>query len=118
MRRIVVIVLVTFGLTGCVPQRMNDGMQSLVGQNIQAAVAKLGYPDTQRTMLGDTIYIWSTSSQGGALAVAMSPTMSAVVPLNFNCTIQIATTSDGTIKQAQWSGNADGCRGYASALAR
>ena len=112
MKRIAAFVLAVLDLAGCVPQRMDDGLQSLIGQNIQAAVGKLGYPDGQRTMLGDTIYIWNTGHQG-ALPIA-----GTVVPFSFNCTIQIATTPDGTIKQPQWAGNVDGCRGYATVLAR
>jgi hypothetical protein len=118
MRKIAALVVAALGLPGCVPQRMDEGLQALAGQNIQAAVAKLGYPDSQRTMLGDTIYIWSTRGPGGAVAVAISPTMGAVLPISFNCTIQIATAADGTIKQTQWTGNPDGCRAYAGELAR
>jgi hypothetical protein len=116
--RKVLLMLGALGLAGCMQQRMNNGLQALVGQNIQVAVAELGYPDTQRTMFGDTIYIWSASGPGGAIALQTSPTMTAFMPLRANCTIQIATAPDGTIKQGSWRGNQAGCQPYMSQLAQ
>lgn len=102
-------------VTACVSDHMNQGLNALIGQNIRVAVEKLGYPDSQRTMLGDNIYIWSTHSGGGAVAAAITPTMSVAVPLNFNCTIQIAVQAN-IIKNITWRGDPDGCRAYARAL--
>jgi hypothetical protein len=36
------------------------------------------------------------------------------VPVAAQCTVQIATTPDGTIKSYQWAGNQIGCRRYSS----
>jgi hypothetical protein len=132
MPRAIVLVFIVFGLSACVARNMNDGLQGLVGQNIQAAVARLGYPDGQRTILGDTIYVWSSNHSGvlpmttmsstsgmvGTMPVYGSTTGTAFVPVSFNCTIQIGVDANGTIKNYQWSGNNAGCRNYASALNR
>jgi hypothetical protein len=132
MKKLVVLVVVAFTLSGCVSQRMNEGLNNLMGQNIQVAVDRLGYPDGQRTMLGDTIYVWSashntmlpmsttsmTSGSVGTLPVYGTTTNTSFVPANLNCTIQISTFPDKTIKSYQWSGNNGGCSPYANALVR
>lgn len=130
MKRIAALFLALLGLSGCVSQNMNNGLQSLVGQDIHAAVARLGYPSAQREMLGDTIYVWGTSQSGvlpmtetnfttgnvGMTPFSGSTTSTTFVPVNYNCTIQLATDKDGTIKSWQWSGNMGGCMRYANAL--
>lgn len=130
MKRPILMVGVVICLTGCVEQNMNDGLRQLKGQNISVAVAKLGYPDTQRTMLGDVIYVWTsshdttlflpstatTSGTVGNTPVYGTTTTTEAVPANFNCTIQMATDASGQIKSTQWSGNMGGCEPYANAL--
>jgi hypothetical protein len=130
VKRLIFVVLLIVPLASCVSSRLNDGLQSLVGKNIQAAVARLGYPDGQRTMLGDTIYIWHTSQNVSLPVTTTSTTTGTVgtapiygsttntqwVPENFNCIVQIATDRNGTIKSYQWSGNMGGCERYASAF--
>lgn len=119
-------------LTGCVSEQLNKGLGFMVGQNIQYAVSRLGYPDAQREMLGDTLYIWSSSHN---VALPMATTQSTYgtvgnvpvygtttgmtyIPANFNCTIQLAVGADQTIKSWQWSGNMGGCEQYAQRLAQ
>lgn len=98
-----------------------------MGQNIRAAVAHLGYPDGQRTVMGDTVYVWSTSRNVAFPMTTTSTTTGMVgntpvygttsstnfVPMAFQCTVQIATNADGTIKSYQWEGNQGGCQRYA-----
>lgn len=124
--------LLALALAACATRQLNEGLKGLMGQNIQTAVSRLGYPDGQRTMMGNTIYIWSgshsaaiplmttssTSGMVGGTPVYGTTTNTNWVPVNYNCTIQIATDSDGVIKSYQWSGNEGGCRQYANAISR
>jgi hypothetical protein len=117
-------------LSGCVSMYMDKYLMPLVGQNIHAAVAKLGYPDSQRTMLGDTIYVWERSHHGvmvlptvttttGNVAgepVALNTQGSEAVPTHQQCKIQMAVDTNGTIKTYQWVGNDTGCAPYLQAL--
>jgi len=130
MNRIVALLVLSLGLGGCVSQNMNEGLQSLVGQDIHAAVARLGYPSGQREILGDTIYVWGssqnsvmplsttnyTSGSVGGVPVYGTTTSTNLVPVNYNCNIQLAVNSQGRIKSYQWSGNMGGCAHYANAL--
>jgi hypothetical protein len=132
MRKFVLLIVAAMGLSGCVSDQMNQGLGFMVGQNIQYAVSRLGYPDDQRTMLGDTIYVWSTSRNVNLPMTTTSTTYGNVgttpvygttmgttyVPANFNCTIQLAVGADQTIKSWQWSGNMGGCMQYARRLSQ
>lgn len=117
---------------GCATQILNDGLQGLVGEDIHEAFARLGYPDGQRTVLGDTIYIWSTNHNVAMPITTTTTTTGAVgttpyygtttgmgfVPMAFMCTVQIATDENGRIKNYQWEGNQGGCQRYARGFSR
>jgi hypothetical protein len=109
---------------------MDDYLKPFVGQDIHVAVAKLGYPDSQRTMLGDTIYVWESNRHGvmvlptvtsttgdvGGVPVAMNTYGSETEPTHQQCKIQMAVDPKGTIKNYQWVGNDSGCAPYLKAL--
>lgn len=132
MNKIAVIAIASLTLTGCMTARMNDGLNTMLGKPISYAVGRLGYPDGQREMMGDTLYVWSTNHQAVLPVYNASSTTGTVGGTPFYgttssmglmraqayCTIQIAVTPQGLIKTYQWNGNPIGCRGYASALNR
>ena len=132
MKRLGTMLLVAAVLSGCVAENMNKGLQGLVGEDIHIAVARLGYPSTQRQMLGDTIYVWGSSQNAvmplttsnyttgmvGGTPVYGTTTNTTLVPVNYNCTIQLAVDSSGIIKSWQWNGNMGGCAQYANSLTR
>jgi hypothetical protein len=114
-------------LAACATQQLNTGLQTLIGHNIREAMSHLGYPDGQREIMGDTIYIWSTNRSGvlpmnmpatttgtvGGVPYSGTTTSMAFVPIAIRCTVQIAVAPDGTIKSYQWEGNEAGCKRYA-----
>ena len=101
MKRIVALLLAVISLSGCVGQHMDEGLSNLVGQNISVAVARLGYPDSKREMMGDTIYVWgrsqnsvmpmsntsTTTGMVGGAPVYGTTTSTSYVPVNYNCSI-------------------------------
>jgi hypothetical protein len=120
-------------LTGCAASGMkilDAGLTSLVGQPIQTAYNRLGYPNGTQTMNGDTFYIWSTnrnvvmpvnqtgSAYGsvGTTPFQVNSTVPQMVPMNFNCTIRVITGSDNVVKSWDYQGNAGGCQGYVRSL--
>lgn len=131
MKRVAIVAL-TITLGGCMAQRMNDGLQSLVGHDIHDAIARIGYPDGQRQIMGDMIYVWGSSQNAvmpmtttnyttgmvGTTPMYGTATSTNFVPVNFNCSIQLATGQNGIIKNWQWSGNMGGCSRYAKGLSR
>lgn len=119
-------------VAGCATQQLDAGLKGLIGRPISEAVGRLGYPDSQREMMGDKLYVWSTShtavmpimntstttgSVGGAPVYGQTTGMT-MVPMNANCLIQVAVTESGIIKSYQWRGNEMGCQLYARAFRR
>jgi hypothetical protein len=113
-------------LAACATHQLDEGLKGLMGRNISEAVNRMGYPDGKREMMGDTIYVWSTNhtgvmplnmpstttgNVGGTPYYSTTNTMH-MIPIAYACTVQIATTADGTIKSYQWEGNEGGCRRY------
>jgi hypothetical protein len=119
-------------LTACATAQLDAGLKGLVGENIHEAINRLGYPDGQRTVMGDTVYIWSTNRNVAMPMNTTTTTTGAVgttpyygtttgmtfVPMTFACTVQIATDANGAIKSYQWEGNQGGCRRYARGFSR
>lgn len=122
-------------LCGCVDAftQLNTELPTFVGQNVRAVVQRIGYPDDQREIMGDTLFTWSTNHHstmylpttttttgnvGGTPYYATTTGGSQAIPMNFHCMIRIAVNNDGIVKNTQWSGNRGGCAVYARALAR
>ena len=59
--RFAVVVAVGLVTSSCV-QMMANATNTLQGQNISAAVNKLGFPTDKREMLDHTIYTWKTGN--------------------------------------------------------
>jgi hypothetical protein len=111
---------------------MDKSLKPMVGQNVEVAVAKLGYPDRQLTTPGDTYYLWSTQTEHSALMfhstgggmtgrvggdpVAMSAYANAVAPIAATCNIQMAVDTTNTIQRYAWQGN--DCGSYLRAMRR
>ena len=69
-------------------------MNELVGQPVQTAFARLGYPDRQEEIAGNTVYYWGTDQPVGA-----------------SCTFKIVA-SKGIVESWDGYGNAAGCGSY------
>lgn len=127
---------VSLALAGCATTTTNktldNGLTSLVGQPIQAAYDRLGYPNGSQTMNGDTFYVWSTNrnvvmptyNNGtaygtvGTTPFQVNTSMPGMMPMNFNCSIRLIVGGDGIIKSWDYQGNAGGCQGYVKMLKR
>jgi len=117
-------------VAGCATQQLDTGLKGLIGRPVSEAVGRLGYPDSQREMMGDKLYVWSTSHTAvmpimntstttgnvGGMPVYGQTTGMTMVPMNANCLIQVAVTENGIIKSYQWRGNEMGCKMYARAF--
>ena len=117
---------------GCATQQLDTGLKGLIGHPVNEAVARLGYPDNQREILGDRLYVWSTSHTAlmphmntstttgsvGGMPVYGQTTGMTMAPVNAYCLIQLAVTDTGIIKSYQWQGNPIGCQMYARGFSR
>ena len=90
-------------VAGCAPglNTFSQGMDSLVGQPVQSAFSRLGYPDRQEVIAGNTVYYWGAQQ-----------------PVGPTCSFKVVANPQGTILDWDGYGNAAGCEGYARALER
>ena len=101
-------------LTGCVSTRMNDGLNYLIGKPVQFVINRFGYPDSQREIMGHTLYEWS--NEGGAMAVPLYG--GGVFAARLQCHVEVAVDSRLIVTSYQWSGNNAGCAAFANRLPR
>lgn len=94
MRKLLIVAL---GIAACAPHdsimKTADGLK---GQPIQAAVAKFGRPTSQRVIVDETAYIWTTGYEPGTAP----------------CTLRIFTKDD-KITGSDIEGSPRACRQYA-----
>src|SRR5258708_22769294 len=60
--RILGIVALCAALGGCAGDMIKQGMTSLQGQPLSAAIAKLGMPNEERVIADQKVYTWYTST--------------------------------------------------------
>lgn len=135
MRRFVYIFLPLM-LSACATDTMKDGLPYLVGKPIQNAINYLGYPDDQKTIAGQDIYIWhyektftttqtvytpySGTAYGMGGGMSYSGQASSVVPEVHNnyCNIRLIADKKGIVRHFDGEGNNGGCRHYADSVER
>ena len=121
--------LVVTLLSGC-GLSMDKNLKPMLGRNVEVAVSKLGHPDSQQAASGETIYLWSSTTQGSALMMpgttgggmtklGSDPTVmigfaSAVVPFSAICSVALAVDTTNTITRYAWRGN--DCSQYLHAM--
>ncbi len=122
-------------LVGCATWgQMNEGLQGLLGQPIEVAINKIGYPTSEQTLAGRKLYRWGSSSQqmaylpttttttgsfgagSGFAPYSATTTGGTFVPVNYNCQITLAVDAKETIIHYEYNGNLGGCERYINAL--
>src|SRR5579872_6194346 len=101
---------------------MDQSLRPLVGQNLEVAVSRLGKPASGQAAPGETLYLWSSVTQGSAPLMpgntgggmtrlgsdpsAMNSFASAVVPVTVTCSVAMAVdTATNTIARYAWRGD-------------
>jgi hypothetical protein len=124
----IAILLAPVMLGGCMTWGgFQQNLGTLVGEPLDVAIAKLGYPSGERTIAGHHIYIWAANSTGimsmpqttFGTATATGPlgtttaygTSTAYVPVTVraNCKIELEVDISDRIKSFQYDGNRAGC---------
>jgi hypothetical protein len=83
-------------LAGCASHNLiRKGTDELLGQPIEAAIAKLGMPTEERTAADAKVYVWSTSGEGA----------------QSRCTIRAILRGD-VIGSFEWEGDESQCSYY------
>ena len=86
-------------LAGCVMNKLEARIDALVGKDIHVAIARLGYPNETRTVVGDTVYTWVTD-----------------IRAPYPCRLALIAGPSGIIKTRSLEGTELGCKRYNDAL--
>lgn len=123
--------LLSFLLSNCTsfsPEKLTSSLESLVDENINFAISKLGIPDGERNIAGYHIYRWGFSQNYNDVVTTYSPTSGVIgtttftagtyntVPVmrNSNCYVELSFGENGIINGHYWSGN--NCQRYIDLL--
>lgn len=134
MRKLIAVTSV-LALAGCATWgQMNDGLNGLLGQPINVAISKIGYPATEQTIAGSKLYRWGVSRQsidymptttttngyigvGSGLTPYSATTMGGTfIPVNYTCQITLAVDAREIITHYEYNGNLGGCEPFIKAL--
>jgi hypothetical protein len=112
-------------LTGCVSPyaKLYSEIPQYKGQNIDALVDRIGYPDSQDFMSGRIIYSWTAASTVQMVSQPVPAPEVAILPyqyfarssepetvsLHFPCRLQVDTDGSGTILDLSWEGKPGSC---------
>lgn len=117
-------------LDGCGSTRLSNELKPYVGGDIHALMAQLGNPTGQREATGERIYVWTTdrdgvlaanpftTSPGGEVSYAGSATPGGVIPVQFECTIEVTVDARNLVEHYQFEGSNAGCAPYRRKLSR
>ena len=94
------------------PTDLGPRLQALVGQNVSAAVGRIGGPQGEPLVNGDVVYEWSSSTQ-----TTLGATVIYNVELTTSCVIRLTTDfKTRIIKSFEVRERRGGCAGYAKRL--
>ncbi|MBG7619367.1 hypothetical protein I5R65_07815 [Herbaspirillum sp. AP02] len=129
------LIITAAALTGCATWgQLDDGLKGLLGQPIDVAINKIGYPNSEQTIAGRKLYRWGSSSQqmaymptttttngyagvgSGFTPYSSTTTGGTFVPLNYTCQITLEVDAKQIIQRYQADGNLGGCEPYIKAL--
>lgn len=115
-------------LTGCVTfEQVDAGLATLRGKSLEQVIAVLGYPDSERSIAGKTIYTWGNRNTGSYTVPttntattyvngqAIQTTMygSRTESYDYYCKVDAIVGRGGIVEDVQYDGNLGGCERYA-----
>lgn len=77
----------------------SSGMDDLIGRPVDVAFQRLGYPERQSVIVGQTVYYYGTDHDSGP-----------------SCTFKIVADQGGIVRSWDGIGNAHGCSLYIRGL--
>lgn len=124
--------IVLLGVSGCASlSHMDAGLNALMGESVDTAIAVLGKPTEVEGLGRDTLHIWTArrielrseqhtiESRGdtpGAMTSYPGPRTSAVVSYEHYCNVRLLVDPRGRIIKWAHDGNRSGCRDYDKVL--
>jgi hypothetical protein len=125
---IIPVALLLAGCASSATQRDSE-LDRFKGQDIHVLLSRLGDPQRQDVISGDTVYLWSASKPvqsiptTPAIAIQSGAATSVTAPppvvrnMQMTCTLAADTNASGKILQLRWSGDRNACPDYVQELA-
>ncbi len=109
---------------------METGLNTLIGQPLDAAIARIGYPSGQMQVGNDTVYAWgrqfsmnmprynqaTTTGRVGGTGFSATTGYTSYDNVTYECNVKIITDERGIIKTWEFDGNIGGCDAYSKRL--
>lgn len=119
-------------LPGCGTTHLTNELKPYLGRDLHDLVTQLGKPTGQQETSGERVYVWTTDSDGtlaanpfaaepgggGGFSYAGSGTRGGLIPVRFQCTIEITVDAHDIIQHYQFEGSNAGCSRYRKLLTR
>lgn len=127
------LLVAAFVLAGCTSFSVLDKeMPKLVGQPIDVAVSKLGFPNAEQTIMGKKVYTWSTTETGtsivpttsystayvGTTPISAQTTTYSTQDYTLSCTLRVIVDDKGIVQNFNYTGNNGACFTYSNRLTR
>lgn len=128
MKKLITTISTLIALAGCsTTEDLQAGLGELKGKPYQAAFAKLGFPDSEKTIAGHKVYGWSTQNSGSysvpqfntatsyvnGQAIYTNYQTSKQVSYDYYCTVEVIVDASGIIAHTKFDGNIGGCETFA-----
>lgn len=124
------VLLAALPLAACASyERLDSGLNTLVGQDREVAIARLGFPDEQREIAGKDVFIWETgfrwydrggyyggcSQRYGGIR-SMSCVGFAPSIASNHCQVRVIAEKSGKITDVDRQGDVGACQTFANRL--
>jgi hypothetical protein len=110
---------------------INAGLQRYRGHDVRELAAVIGYPDSQRVVMGDTVYLWRsdvnmpvpnynmqmTTGMVGSTPYYQNTTDTQPSYVHLQCSIEVVADANGALSTYHLDGQNGACWKYARALA-
>lgn len=124
MKRLMVVAALT--LAGCANSALQSELPKYAGRPIGDLIARLGMPSAEQSIMGQKVYVWSTSQSFAYAApsatygtVGNRPVYATTVtPASVDgaCTLRIFVNASGVITNGDWNGANGPCLSFADRL--
>ena len=113
-------------LVGCGSSRLSNELKPYLGRDVHELMAHLGNPTGQRESTGDRVLVWSSDSDGVLAATPFTPgagggsgvsyagsaTPGGVIPVKFECTLEVTVDAQNAVRHYEFEGSDAGCSHY------
>lgn len=116
--RLVHILITPLLLAGCVTATdISKNIESrYVGQHIDVAVKRLGYPSEEKVVVGRRLVVWNSGTtvlRPKTYTASNGDTVTTSETARLGCSLTLEVGQDGVVKDYDWAGQMGACERFA-----